>query len=183
MATLNIYKNNQLQKQIIDTDSISNELSKIGIKFEKWAIQEVLENKSGIEEIEEKFKDKIQTVLRENNFSSYDIVSINPDIKGIEDLKNKFIPEHTHDDNEVRFFIDGQGLFCINQDENIYQVLCEKGDYISVPANTKHWFDMGSKANFKCIRFFEDEAGWIAKYTGSDISRQYPLFDEFQHNN
>lgn len=179
MAILKIYKDNKLIKESKDQNFIQEALDEAGIKFETWSIDPSINKDSSTEEISIKFKDKINKVLDENNFSSFDIVNINPNIKGIEELKKKFIPEHIHDDNEVRFFIDGEGLFCINQDENIYQLLCQKGDYIAVPAKTKHWFDMGSRADFKCIRFFENPEGWIAKYTESDISTQYPLFDEF----
>jgi 1,2-dihydroxy-3-keto-5-methylthiopentene dioxygenase len=183
MATLKIYKDQKLTKQSKDQSLIQSLLKEINIHFENWEISENLDKDSSTDEIASNFKDKIEKVLKENNFSSFDIVNIKPELEGLDELKKKFIPEHTHDDNEVRFFIDGEGLFCINQDEAIYQLLCTKGDYISVPAHTKHWFDMGSKASFKCIRFFENKEGWIAKYTDSKISQQYPLLDEFQNNN
>jgi 1,2-dihydroxy-3-keto-5-methylthiopentene dioxygenase len=58
-------------------------------------------------------------------------------------------------------------------------VLCEKGDLISVPANTTHWFDMGKDPDFKCIRLFTTEDGWVGDFTGSEIARQFPDMDAF----
>jgi len=56
-------------------------------------------------------------------------------------------------------------------------VLCEPGDLISVPAHTTHWFDMGARPDFKCIRFFTTPDGWVGRFTGSDIATRFPDFD------
>ena len=62
-------------------------------------------------------------------------------------------------------------------------MLCEQGDLISVPANTAHWFDMGSNPNFKCIRLFVVPEGWVGEFTGSNISEQFPDYDQFVEEN
>lgn len=179
MAVLKIYKDKKLLDETHDQGFIKKALAVKGIGFENWDIDPRIKDDTSTEEIGLVYKTQIEKVLKDNSFSNFDIVNIKPNLSGLEELKKKFIPEHVHDDNEVRFFIDGEGLFCINQDEAIYQLLCQRGDYIAVPAKTKHWFDMGTKADFKCIRFFENKDGWVAKYTGSSISTEYPLFDEF----
>ena len=79
----------------------------------------------------------------------------------------------------MRFFIDGRGLFFLHTNAKVYAVLCEQGDLISVPANTTHWFDMGENPYFKCIRLFTNEDGWIAEFTGSDIAKSFPTFDQY----
>ena len=56
--------------------------------------------------------------------------------------------------------------------------LCEKNDWISVPAGTKHWFDMGPKPAFCASRFFDNPDGWVAAFTGDPIASRYPLLDE-----
>ena len=85
-------------------------------------------------------------------------------------MRDKFIHEHTHVDDEVRFFADGQGLFWFNIDgQPVFSVLCQKGDLISVPKETKHWFDLGEKPFVKAIRIFTDVSGWVPYYTDSSI--------------
>jgi 1,2-dihydroxy-3-keto-5-methylthiopentene dioxygenase len=74
----------------------------------------------------------------------------------------------------VRYFVDGSGLFWFHlPDAPIFCVKCEKGELITVPKNTPHWFDFGPTAYVKCIRLFNDPAGWVAIYTGSGIDRRY----------
>ena len=53
-------------------------------------------------------------------------------------------------------------------------VLCERGDLISVPANTRHWFDMGSAPDFCALRFFCNNEGWVARFTGDSIAERFP---------
>jgi len=73
----------------------------------------------------------------------------------------------------VRFFVAGQGLFSLHIDASVYEVLCEKGDLISIPANTPHWFDMGQNPQFVAIRLFNNPDGWVANYSGSGIATQF----------
>ena len=93
-------------------------------------------------------------------------------------IRRKFLAEHTHSEDEVRFFVEGQGLFCLHIGEEVLQVLCEADDWISVPAGTKHWFDMGPKPAFCALRFFDNPDGWVAAFTGDPIASLYPLLDE-----
>jgi 1,2-dihydroxy-3-keto-5-methylthiopentene dioxygenase len=92
-------------------------------------------------------------------------------------MRQKFLAEHTHADFEVRFFVDGSGLFYLHVGDRVYMVLCERGDLISVPADTTHWFDMGSNPSFKCIRFFTTPDGWVGSFTGSGIAGRFPDYD------
>ena len=114
--------------------------------------------------------------MAEYGFKSVDVVSLDPNHPDKAALRAKFLDEHTHSDFEVRFFVDGKGLFYIHTGGKVYGVLCEKGDLISVPADTPHWFDMGENPCFKCIRLFTTPEGWVAQFTGDKIAAGYPQF-------
>ena len=78
-------------------------------------------------------------------------------------LRRKFLDEHIHAEDEVRCFVGGQALFCLHIGAEVLLTRCERGDLISVPAGTRHWFN--------------NSEGWVAKFTGSDISRSFPGLD------
>jgi len=59
----------------------------------------------------------------------------------------------------------------------VYGALCTKGDLISVPAGTTHWFDMGPNPSLACIRIFTNPEGWVAQFTGSDIGGRFPKLE------
>ena len=82
-----------------------------------------------------------------------------------------------HSEDEVRFFVRGQGLFYLHFGDQVYAVLCQKNDLISVPDGTRHWFDMGPEPAFACIRLFTNPEGWVADFTGEDIASRLPRYE------
>ncbi len=185
MSRLLIYRDNgDIFLDTEDAVRISNELALIGIGFRRWATGVTLGQDATQEDVLGAYASDIEFVQNQYAFKSVDLVTMNSKLlaqMGIEKFntaRNKFLAEHIHADDEVRFFIEGEGLFCLHVESKVYQILCCQGDFISVPANTKHWFDMGSRPGFKCIRFFSDEAGWVANYTGSNIAESFPFLDD-----
>src|SRR3546814_6097561 len=85
-------------------------------------------------------------------------------------MRAKFLSEHTHADDEVRFFVEGSGQFYLHMNDRVYVMLCEAGDLISVPAGTRHWFDTGPNPMFTAIRLFVSPDGWVADFTGDPIA-------------
>lgn len=181
MALVKIYSdsNPEICKTIENFTEIQNELKKVNIAIERWTPKSKLSLEASQEEILEAYADQVTQVITEYKFSSVDVISMNSSISAerIIELRKKFLDEHIHSDDEVRYFIEGEGLFCIHAGEQVLQILCEAGDFIAVPANTKHWFDMGSQPHFRCIRFFGNEKGWVAEYTEDLIAEKFPMKD------
>jgi len=180
MTTLTVYTSNGSEgKSTSDPAVIAALLDKLGVQYERWQASRPLSADAGQTEVLEAYQDEIEQLNADYGFQSVDVVSLGPDHPDKASLRNKFLAEHTHEDFEIRFFVDGRGLFYLHVDEQVYLVLCESGDLISVPANTTHWFDMGANPRFKCIRFFTTPDGWQGKFTGSDIVSRLPDFDAY----
>jgi 1,2-dihydroxy-3-keto-5-methylthiopentene dioxygenase len=106
-----------------------------------------------------------------------DTVSVTPDHPDREAMRGKFLSEHRHAEDEVRFFIDGSGLFTLREQGHVYAVLCTAGDLISVPAGMRHWFDMGPRPSFTAMRFFRTPDGWVGDFTGDPIADRFPRLE------
>jgi 1,2-dihydroxy-3-keto-5-methylthiopentene dioxygenase len=180
MSRLTIYKDNATGEPevISDPDAIVSRLAALGVEFERWKAAKVFPADAGQEEVLAAYEDAIARLNKRYGFQSVDVVALRPDHPDRVAMRQKFLAEHTHADFEVRFFVEGKGLFYLHCDDLVYLVLCEHGDLISVPAQTRHWFDMGERPDFKCIRFFTRPDGWVATFTGSDIAKRFPTFDE-----
>ena len=161
---------------LTDGNEIGRRLHAIGVRFERWEAAHALSDSATQDDVIAAYQTQVDSLMREYGFKSVDVVSLNPSHPDKAALRAKFLDEHTHSDFEVRFFVDGQGLFYIHAGGKVYGVLCERGDLISVPANTPHWFDMGDEPHFKCIRLFTTPEGWVAQYTGDAIAEDYPRF-------
>jgi 1,2-dihydroxy-3-keto-5-methylthiopentene dioxygenase len=185
MSVLTIYPDNYSltqQKQVVSYThfaDIERELAAIDVKFERWTANRELTAEDDQATIIAAYQESIDKLKALYGFQSVDVINLSPDHPQKAEFRQKFLAEHTHDDFEVRFFIDGRGLFYLHVNGKVYTILCEKGDLISVPAHTTHWFDMGENPSFKVIRLFTTPEGWVAKFTGSDIALAFPSFDEF----
>ncbi|RMH80625.1 MAG: cupin [Acidobacteria bacterium] len=178
MSLLLVYKEDgELLERVEDHKQIAKRLDSIGVRFERWKTDRELPFSATQEEVLQVYREEVDRIVEEFDFKSIDVVSLTPEHPKREELRGMFLSEHTHSDFEVRFFVDGRGTFYLHPDDKVYVVLCEKGDFISVPAHTKHWFDMGSKPFFKAIRFFSIPEGWVGNFTGSDISKRFPEHD------
>ena len=181
MTTLTIYPDSGAGHGEIfnDHSEIAAELGKINVQLEQWEADEPLSKDASQEEVLAAYKTSIDKLNRQYGFQSVDVVGLNPDHPEKSVMRQKFLAEHTHADFEVRFFVEGRGLFYLHVGDKVYTLLCEKGDLISVPANTTHWFDMGANPCFKCIRFFTTPDGWVGNFTGSEIAKSFPDFDQY----
>ena len=177
MSQLTIYAERGPEEPLLatdDFDTISDELSKIGIRFERWAALHDFAEDADNESITAAYQPEIDKLIEEHGYQTYDVVSMHPEHPDKDAFRQKFLAEHTHSEDEVRFFVRGHGLFVIHGDDKVYSMLCEQDDLISVPANTRHWFDMGPNPSFTAIRLFNNPDGWVANFTGDDIAGRFP---------
>jgi 1,2-dihydroxy-3-keto-5-methylthiopentene dioxygenase len=181
MSALTVYPDNQPQSGVLYTEysEIEAQLSRVGVQFERWTANCELAGDADQDAVIKAYRDSVDRLMRQYGFQSVDVVSLQPDHPQKTAFREKFLAEHIHEDFEVRFFVDGKGLFYLHVGDKVYAVLCEKGDLISVPASTTHWFDMGENPCFKCIRLFTTQEGWVATFTGSDIAKSFPTFDQY----
>ncbi|MEM5548006.1 acireductone dioxygenase [Pseudoalteromonas fuliginea] len=178
MSQLTVYADNNANKTLVstsNTDDIAKQLAKVNVRFEQWQANADINQHTTHEQIISAYKSDIHRLKTENGYQTVDVISLAKGNPGASELRKKFLFEHTHSEDEVRFFVKGQGLFCLHLGNKVYQVLCQQGDLISVPELTPHWFDMGSDPEFTAIRLFNNTEGWVANSTDSSIAEQFPL--------
>ncbi|MFT5165228.1 MAG: 1,2-dihydroxy-3-keto-5-methylthiopentene dioxygenase [Saprospiraceae bacterium] len=163
------------EKRVEDSVEIGFFLSERGILYQQWKAEIAFADDADQETILAAYNYVLQPYMESNGYQTVDVINITPDLLNLDTLAQKFLTEHIHTEDEVRFFVDGEGMFWFNQENEspVFCVLCQAGDLISVPANTKHWFDMGPKKKVKAIRIFIDQSGWVPHYTHSGIDAKY----------
>ena len=174
MATLRIPEQN---RTIESAEQISAFLKPFGMTYQRWPLEERVSPDASPEEILAAYASEIEVLKRAGGYVTADVINVTPDTPNLDTMLNKFNKEHRHSEDEVRFFVEGAGLFTMHLDQRVYEVLCEAGDLIGVPANTRHWFDMGPRPHFVAIRLFTNPAGWVAQFTGDTIAERFPRFD------
>lgn len=183
MSRLTIYPDQQPENILIDTqdgDKIADEMNAIGVRFERWKTQSPLPDNANDDDVMAAYAGDINRLKEENGYQSVDVIRLDSSHPQKSELRQKFLSEHTHSEDEVRFFVEGAGIFYLRVDGKVYMTLCERGDLISVPEGTKHWFDMSESPKLTCIRLFTSKEGWVADFTGDDIADKFPKYEKHE---
>jgi 1,2-dihydroxy-3-keto-5-methylthiopentene dioxygenase len=100
-----------------------------------------------------------------------DEVALRPDNPRLDEICAKFLDEHCHDEDEVRFVLDGAGIFDIrSRDDRWMRVEVEAGDLIVVPAGRWHRFLLTGARSIRAVRLFKDAAGWVPHYRQASVA-------------
>lgn len=177
MSRLRIYPDQAPSELLFDSTDhreMAAELGRVGVSFEQWDAGAALAPDAGHDEILAAYAGDVARLKATGGYVTVDVMSLRPDHPDRAALRQKFLSEHTHSEDEVRFFVQGSGTFSLHIEGRVLDVLCTQGDLISVPRGTPHWFDMGPRPSFVAIRLFNDPAGWVASFTGSDIAARFP---------
>jgi 1,2-dihydroxy-3-keto-5-methylthiopentene dioxygenase len=168
-----------------DPTEIAATLAAVGVRFEQWSASKPLGADASSDEVLEAYRADVDRVAAEGGYVSVDVVGMHGEAgnpawaQQAAEARAKFRAEHTHAEDEVRFFVDGGGAFYLRLDGRVHVVCCEAGDLLSVPVGTRHWFDMGLYPRFRAIRFFQTPEGWVGNFTGDDIATRFPSYDDF----
>jgi 1,2-dihydroxy-3-keto-5-methylthiopentene dioxygenase len=180
MSRLRIYAADNaaaVQLETRNPRAISAQLAEIGVGFERWQASHKIAPGASAEAVLQAYRADIDRLMQKGGYQSVDVVSLYPEHPERAALRQKFLNEHTHAEDEIRFFVAGSGLFTLHVNARVFEIECRQNDLINLPAGTKHWFDMGEAPSFVAIRIFTNASGWVAQFTGSQIAQQFPRYE------
>ncbi len=155
-------------------EEVHDHLAGIGIDYERWELAQGVPVDASAEEILSAYAPQIETLKKRGGYATADVIDVKPDTIGLDAMLAKFSIEHRHDEDEVRYIVEGRGLFHIHPPSSpVVALEVEAGDLIRVPRGTLHWFDLCGERRIRAIRLFQDTAGWTPLYTNSGIDRGY----------
>ncbi|KAA0958077.1 acireductone dioxygenase [Pseudomonas sp. ANT_H12B] len=181
MSSLSVYHLSSPEipnKVLTHFEDIVSTLAEQGVGFDRWQATVKIQPGASQEEAIAAYQAQIDQLMTERGYITVDVISVNSDHPQKAELRASFLDEHRYGEDEVRFFVAGRGLFSLHIDDYVYAVLCERNDLISMPAGTKHWFDMGEHPYLIAIRLFKNPEGRAASFTGDDIASRFPLLED-----
>jgi len=131
--------------------------------------KEVLQQNGILTEVlaldKETYQAPLDALKADRGYVEQDEVKLLPDMENLDAICAKFKDEHHHDDDEVRFVLDGEGIFDLrDKDDRWMRVHVEQGDLIVVPKDLHHRFFLTDQNFIHCVRLFKDTAGWVPHY-------------------
>lgn len=163
-----------------DLQLISNELASLNVKLNYWSVgnnpqlRDLLAKDSLTEEQKEVVLQGLDNYFEQlkqtAGYQERDLIVLHPDTPNLDQLLAKFNRVHTHADDEVRYIIDGEGVFgFVRPDGSQVELTIQPEEYINVPAKAEHWFHLTSTRRVKAVRYFSNTEGWVPEYTDTEI--------------
>ncbi|VVP30829.1 Acireductone dioxygenase [Pseudomonas fluorescens] len=177
MSSLSVYPVSSPElpnKVLTHFDDIASTLAEQGVRFDRWQAATKLQPGASPQDIIGAYQASIDELMTKQGYINVDVVSQTSDHPPTAEL----LEEHRRDEDVVRFFVAGRGLFSLHIGDYVYAVLCEKNDLISIPAGTPHWFDMGEHPHFVAICLFNHPEGGKTDFTGEDIASRFARLDD-----
>ncbi|EGG13639.1 ARD/ARD' family protein [Cavenderia fasciculata] len=110
----------------------------------------------------EGYVEQLNNICETRGYKNRDEVKLNKDTPNLEDKLKIFFEEHLHDDEEIRFILDGCGFFDVRDGNDQWiRIRVEKGDLIIVPANMYHRFALDENRYVHAMRLFTDAPKWV----------------------
>jgi len=114
---------------------------------------------------------ELARIKEQHGYRDEDEVSLSVDTPNLEAICAKFDKEHYHTLDEVRFVVDGEGIFDVRDKKDRWvRIHVDKGDLIIIPANTYHRFFLTDTKNIRCVRLFLNNDGWAPLYRDAAVT-------------
>lgn len=165
-------------KLLTHAEDISSTLAEHNVRFERWTASTPIRPGASEEDVISAYRQRIDELKSQGGYMTVDVISVDDDHPQKAELREKYLREYRHGEDEVRFFVAGRVLFNLHIDDYVYAVLCEKDDLIAIPAGTRHWFDLGEHPYVVAIRLFNNAGDAPANFTGDAIAERFPRLED-----
>ena len=112
---------------------------------------------------------ELEALAKERDYKNRDQVKLNlesfgGDKEAYDAKMRQFYKEHYHEDEEIRYIVDGEGYFDVRDPGDRWiRAKLTKNDLLILPAGIYHRFTLSSRLkNVTALRLFKDEPKWEA---------------------
>src|SRR5215510_12669517 len=161
------------QRTLSEPAAVTAFLSRYGVDYERWSTNRPLAADSTADDVLAAYATEVEAVKARGGYRAADVFDVTPDTPNLDAMLARFSREHWHDEDEVRFIVEGRGIFHIHPRSGpVVAVEVGPGDLLRVPRGTWHWFDLCAERRIRAIRLFQDASGWTPHYTDSGAEKQ-----------
>jgi 1,2-dihydroxy-3-keto-5-methylthiopentene dioxygenase len=155
-----------------EADTLAQLCKAAGVHYGVWHLPEALLQGEALltspdlqEEALKAVAVPLQTLKQSFGYTTQDIVGLHPNTPNLKAMLAAFEKEHHHSDDEVRVILHGTGIFgLLPPKQSAFELELSAGDWIVLPAYTRHWFTLAEDKTALALRVFKSNPQWQAIY-------------------
>src|SRR4051794_34044743 len=105
---------------LTDAQDVTTFLAVRGIEYERWTPSRELPADATAEAVLDAYAMQIAMLKARGGYVTADVIDVKADTPNLDAMLAKFNREHWHDEDEVRFIIEGRGLFHVNAGDSVF---------------------------------------------------------------
>lgn len=158
-------------------EDITSTLAAVGIDFRVLDLDVKLQAGVAQEDILSAVAEPVQQLKRDHDLGHVEVTSIDQRRWPREDDKPVDPPQEVvMDGAQLYLFLAGQGLLNLHVDDYVYALVAERNALITVPAGTRHWFDLGEFPHCSLVCLSAGMA--VSTPSGDDIAARFPRLED-----
>jgi len=113
----------------------------------------------------------VDSLASARGYKNRDEITISPSAMGAvyEEKVKTFFHEHLHEDEEIRYILDGSGFFDVRDKHDEWvRIKLDKFDLMIMPAGIYHRFTTDETNYTKAMRLFKDDPKWTPLNRGNE---------------
>jgi len=157
MSSLTVYHQSSPEypnKLLTHVEDIASTLAAVGVQFSQVPVQQAVTAGTASDELLAASRVQVDQLLSHHGYAYAEVLSLCDERGEGSELARRLRAEQCCQPAHLHYYLAGRGLLALHIGEYVYNLLCEKGDLLRLPAGTAHWFDGGEHPRFAVLRLF-----------------------------
>jgi 1,2-dihydroxy-3-keto-5-methylthiopentene dioxygenase len=159
-------------------EHVSITLAEVGVRYVQCVAAQPLNMTSSDEAVLQAYAAPVAQLLALDAGLSVQLVRIRHGQPLANAPHGHCLDEHSHSEDERHLFVAGQALLSLHVGDRVYQLLCERGDLLVIPAGIRHWLDLGAQDNCMMIRLRGSAEGERVELSGEPIAAAFARLED-----
>lgn len=181
MSRLSVHHQSSPQipnKVLGHAEDITSTLAAAGLRFSVLPLEARVQPGAPAEEIRAALGEPLAQLMHDHDLSQVEVISVDRRHWPQEGEKPLEPPQEVIADGaQLYLFLAGQGLLSLHVDDYVYALFGERNALISIPAGTRHWFDLGEFPYCAAIRLSAAN-GAQPRPSGDAIATAFPRLED-----